>query len=45
MRSILTSLGRVSLVLGLAAAAVLAVVVIGPIVADGFTTLARPQGL
>jgi hypothetical protein len=38
-------IGRVALGLGLAAAVVLAVVVIGPIVADGFTTLARPHGL
>ena len=45
MRSVLTSFGRVSLALGLAAAVVLTVVVIGPIVADGFTTLARPHGL
>ena len=45
MRSVLTSFGRVSVALGLAAATVLALVVIGPILADGFATLARPHGL
>ena len=45
MRSVLTLFGRVSLALGLPAAAALAVVVIGPLVANGLTTLARPHGL
>ena len=45
MCSALTSFGRVSLALGLGAAAVLTTVVIAAIVADGFTTLVRPHGL
>jgi hypothetical protein len=42
---VINLIGRVALGLGLAAAVVLTVVVIGPIVADGLTTLARPHGL
>ena len=45
MPSVLTWIGRVALGLSFAAVAVLAVVVIGTIVADGLTTLARPHGL
>jgi hypothetical protein len=45
MRSIMTRLGPIVIGLGFAAAVVLAVVVIGPILADGFTTLARPHGV
>jgi hypothetical protein len=41
----LSWIGRLALGLAIAAAAVLAVAVIGPLIADGFTVLARPHAL
>jgi hypothetical protein len=45
MPSVLTWIGRVALGLGLAAAAVLAVSIVGPLAIDGLTALARPHGV
>ena len=43
MRSVMSQLGATTAVLGLAVAFAIALIVVGPIVADGFATLGRPH--
>ena len=45
MPSVLTWIGRVALGVGLAAAAALAVSIVGPLAVDGLSALARPHGV
>jgi hypothetical protein len=45
MPSVLTWIGRVALGVGLAAVAVIAVSIVGPLAVDGLAALARPHGV
>jgi hypothetical protein len=43
MRSVLNRIGPTAVVVGWAVVFVIALIAVGPIVADGFTTLAHPH--
>jgi hypothetical protein len=43
MRSILRQIGPAAALLGWALAFVVALIVVGPVIADGFATLSRPH--